>query len=228
VGGVMHTVLVGLPIGGYLPLWQNNAVSYWRMTDPDVVRGRLGVGVESRSEIDGLRFREAAMLEPDRHTLVLMDRYRDKTGNLGGTSVQLIPATEEEAYRAADDRALSELYGWLGDVALAASERGEFVAVGTGGWNVSLTPTVLFMLRTDGRDWHSVVETSPVPVDAPLWREQQPISGDTQSLVWPATDRNIRAAGLLTRFAVATWSLHPFQLGLSFGPNPTLGDVPTR
>jgi hypothetical protein len=221
-GDALHTVLVGLPLAGYLPLWQESGVTFWRMTDPEAVRARLGVGVESRSEIDTRRYREGAMLSPSRGTLFLMDRHRDETGHLGGTSTQLEPATEEEAYAAVDDKALSELYAWLGEVVLAAVKRGEFVAVETGGWKVPLTPVVLVMLRTDGREWHSVVEASPVPVGAPVWRDQQPVEGDTQVLASPATDQTLRASGLLTRFAVSAWGAHPFQLGLSFGPNPTL------
>lgn len=221
-GDVLHTVLVGLPLAGFLPLWQENGVTFWRMSDPEAVRARLGAGLESRSEVDSRRFREAAMFSPSRGTLFLMDRYRDETGHLGGTSTQLTPATEEEAYAAVDDKALSELYTWLGEVVLASVRRGEFVAVETGGWEVPMTPVVLVMLRTDGREWHSVVEASPVPEGAPVWRDQQPVEGDTQVLASPATDQTVRASGLLTRFAVATWGVHPFQLGLSFGPNPTL------
>jgi hypothetical protein len=221
-GDVLHTVLVGLPLAGYLPLWQENGVTYWRMSDPEAVRARLGAGVESRSEIDSKRFREAAMFSPSRGTLFLMDRYRDETGHLGGTSTQLTPATEEEAYAAVDDKALSELYTWLGEVVLASVRRGEFVAVETGGWEVPMNPVVLVMLRTDGREWHSVVEASPVPEGAAVWRDQQPVEGNTQVLASPATDQTVRASGLLTRFAVSTWGVHPFRLGLSFGPNPTL------
>ena len=227
-GNVMHTVLIGLPIGGYLPLWHNESVSYWRMADPAGIRSRLGVGVESRAEIDNRRFREAALFAPDGNKLFLLDRHRNGSGTLGGASTQLIPASEDEAYRAADDKAMSDLYGWIGDVVLAAGQRGEYVAIETGGWNVPVMPVVLIMLRTDGREWHSVVETSPVPHGAPVWRDQQPVDGDTQLLASPATDRTMRAAGLLTRFAVATWPMHPFQLGLSFGPNPTLGDGANR
>jgi hypothetical protein len=221
-GDVLHTVLVGLPLAGYLPLWREEGVTYWRMSDPDAVRDRLGTGVESRSEIDSRRFREAAMFSPSRGTLFLMDRYRDETGHLGGTSTQLFPATEEEAFAAVDDKALSELYTWLGEVVLASVRRGEFVAVETGGWQVPMTPVLLMMLRTDGREWHSVVEASPVPDGAPVWRDQQPVEGNTQVLASPATDQTVRASGLLTRFAVAAWGVHPFRLGLSFGPNPTL------
>ena len=221
-GDVLHTVLVGLPLAGYLPLWREDGVTYWRMSDPDAVRARLGAGVESRSEIDSRRFREAAMFSPSRGTLFLMDRYRDETGHLGGTSTQLTPATEEEAFAAVDDKALSDLYTWLGEVVLASVRRGEFVAVETGGWQVPMTPVLLMMLRTDGREWHSVVEASPVPEGAPVWRDQQPVEGNTQVLASPATDQTVRASGLLTRFAVASWGVHPFRLGLSFGPNPTL------
>lgn len=224
----MHSVIVGLPIGPYVPLWHEGSVSYWRMSDPVGVRSRLGLGVEARTEIDNQRFREAALFTPERNTLFLMDRFRSGPGNLGGASTQLIPVSEEEAFRAADDKALSELYNWIGDIVVAAGQRGEYVAIETGGWQVPVTPVVLIMLRTDGREWHSVVETSPVPVGAPVWRDQQPVAGDTQLLASPATDGTMRAAGLLTRFAVSTWRLHPFQLGLSFGPNPTLGDAATR
>jgi hypothetical protein len=221
-GDVLHTVLVGLPLAGYLPLWREDGVTFWRMSDPDAVRARLGAGVESRSEIDSRRFREAAMFSPSRGTLFLMDRYRDETGHLGGTSTQLTEATKDEAYAAVDDRALSELYTWLGEVVLSAVRRSEFVAVESGGWAVPMTPVMLAMLRTDGREWHSVVEASPVPEGAPVWRDQQPVDGNTQVLASPATDQTVRATGLLTRFAVAAWGAHPFQLGLSFGPNPTL------
>jgi hypothetical protein len=127
-----------------------------------------------------------------------------------------------------DDKAISDLYTWIGDIVVAAGQRGEYVAIETGGWNVPVAPVVLIMLRNDGREWHSVVETSPVPAGAPVWRDQQPVDGDTQLLASPANERTMRAAGLLTRFAVATWPMHPFQLGLSFGPNPTLGDVANR
>jgi hypothetical protein len=221
-GDVLQTVLVGLPLAGYLPLWQESGVTFWRMKDPEAVRARLGAGLESRSEIDTRRYREAAMFSPSRGTLFLMNRFRDDSGHLGGTSTQLEPASEDEAYAAVDDKAVSELYVWLGEVVLASVQRGEFVAVESGGWTVPMRPVVLTMLRTDGREWHSVVETSPVPVGAPVWRDQQPVDGDTQVLASPATDQTVRASGLLTRFAVATWGMHPFQLGLSFGPNPTL------
>jgi hypothetical protein len=221
-GDVLQTVLAGLPLAGYLPLWQDGGVTFWRMKDPEAVRDRLGAGVESRSEVDTRRYREAAMFSPSTGTLFLMDRFRDEAGHLGGTSTQLEPASQEEAYAAVDDKAVSELYVWLGEVVLASVRRGEFVAVETGGWDVPMRPVVLIMLRTDGREWHSVVETSPVPTGAPVWRDQQPVNGNTQVLASPATDQTVRASGLLTRFAVATWGMHPFQLGLSFGPNPTL------
>jgi hypothetical protein len=227
-GDAMHTVLVGMPVGDYLALWLTNEISYWRMAQPDVVRERVGAGLGSRSEIDHLRFREVALLSQDKQTLFLTDRFRDRDGQLGGTTVHLRPATEDEAFADIDDKASSEFYRWLGDMVLAAAERDEYVAVESGGWHVPRTPTVTAMLRPDGEEWQSVVEASPVPVGAPVWRDQQPVRGNSQLLVSPATEQTLRAAGLLIRFAVSTWSLHPLQLGLSFGPNPTLGEIPTR
>lgn len=190
------------------------------MTEPDVVHGHLAVGLGFRSEVDESRFREAAMVDPSRRTVFLPNRFRDRDGHLGGVTTGLVPVTEEEAFAAVDDRATSELYRWLGEIVLAAGERDEYVVVESGGWGVTPAPRVSITLRTDnGEEWQSVVETSPVPVGAPVWSGQQPVNGNAQSLISPATDQTLRAAGLLTRFAVATWDVHPLRLCLSFGPN---------
>jgi hypothetical protein len=219
----LRTVLLGLPVGEYLPLWHEDTVTFWRMSEPDAVRERIGFGVESRAEVDTRRYREAALLDEERHTLFLADGEARR-----GPGFPLTPASEAAAFAAAGDQALSQLWAWLGEVVLAAAERGEFVAVEAGGWHVPITPVVLMTLRPDGEEWQSVVETSPVPVGAPVWRDQQPVAGDTQLLASPATEQTLRAAGLLTRFAVATWDVHPLRLGLSFGPNPTLDAERTR
>lgn len=221
-GDVLETVLPGLPVAGFLPLWHDSgSVSYWRMTDPAAVLARLGAGVESRSEVDTNRYREAALLNPAAHTLMLMDRYRDEQGKIGGTSTRLVPATPQEARRAASDaKAIDALFRWIGAVALATAKRGEFLAVEAGGWQVLASPHVLIMLRPSGKGLHSVVETSPVPVGAPVWRDAQPVEGDTQILDAPVSDEAVRASGQLTRYAIRTWGTHPFELGLSFGANP--------
>ncbi|MGQ0837914.1 hypothetical protein [Actinokineospora sp.] len=227
-GDVLETAAIGLPVGGYLPLWHQGQVSYWRLADPAPVLGRLGMGTVSRAEIDTRRYREIALLAAGRATMMLTARYPSADGEIVAESHDLVPATAEEAHAAATDEALTDLYRWIGDRVHAAATRGEFVAVETGGWTVPVEPCVLMLVRPSGDTLLSVVEATPVPVGAAIWADRQPVVGNGQTLVSPANDATLRVAGHLTRFAVQAWGVHPFGLGLSFGPNPTLATLPTR
>ncbi|WP_156758219.1 hypothetical protein [Actinokineospora pegani] len=223
-GTMLEVVALGLPVAGFLPLWHDDGrATYWRVESPRQLLDRLGQGIVSRTEIDTQRFREVAAVDMVSGTMLLMDRFRNAEGGVAGESVKLHQATEEQARAAATAEARAELYAWLGETVRAASDRGEFIAVETGGWEVPLRPCVLIMVRPgpDGQSF-SVVEASPVPEGAPIWVDRQPVATKGQVLASPVTDVALRAAGPLTGFAVDAWGMHPFQLGLSFGPNPTL------
>ncbi|PWW62223.1 hypothetical protein [Actinokineospora spheciospongiae] len=229
VGSSLEIVALGLPVAGYLPLWHHDGrVSHWRLDNPGRVLSRLGRGTVSRTEIDKRRFREVAAVDLASRTMLLMDRYRNSDGGIIGESVELREATEEQAFAAATPTARAELYSWLGETVRAAAERGEYLAVETGGWDVPLRPCVLIMVRPgpEGESF-SVVEASPVPEGAPIWVDRQPVATKGQVLASPVTDVALRAAGPLTGFAIDAWGRHPFELGLSFGPNPTLAAEPT-
>ncbi|RZS34443.1 hypothetical protein EV193_109234 [Herbihabitans rhizosphaerae] len=222
VGETMKTALPGLPVGDVLALsHDDDRVTFWRMADPDLVYERLGVGGLARSPVAGNRFRDAALLTVESGGLFLSDRYTTD-GKQTGTFTRLEPISEQDAYARVDDAALSRTFEWLGDRVLAATRREEFVAVESAGWNAPAEPYVLIMLRPHEGGWHSVLETAPVPVGAPIWRDAQPLpEGQTgQTLGSPASETTIKVAGHLTRFAVETWPVHPLRLALSFAPNP--------
>jgi hypothetical protein len=190
------------------------------------VRSRLGVGGLARSEVDTRRYRDGLLFNPSNNTLFFMNRYRTDD-DAEGTAVTLTPVTETQAQAALTQQDVSELCDWLGRVVASAAQRGEFVAVETGGWDVPMNPYVLMLLRPAANrptesGWQVVIETNPVPLDAPVWRDQQPVDGDGQTLVSPADDNTIQVAGHLAGFAFSTWSVPVLRLGLSFGPNPTL------
>lgn len=223
IGDVMSTVLVGLPLGGHIAMWQDEGpVSYWRVIGPLPLRDRLGHGALARSEVAPRRFREAGLFNAENAVLFLPDRYRTADGQASGVTVQLEPVAPEVARMAAGQDDFVALFQWIGAIALAAARRGEFLAVETGGWQIPFNPYVLMMAALAPDDaWYSHVETGPIPTGAPIWRDQRSDADATsQVLRGPARTDTIAAAGHLASYAISTWRIHPLELGLSFGPSP--------
>ncbi len=219
-GDVLTTVLPGLPVGGHLPLWHDDGhVSYWRISDPEQVVTKLGIGALARAEVDVRRYRDAFVLNERTNELFLMSRFRSED-SVNAVSVQLAPASERDADEAVNEETLCELYDWLGDVIVSASGRGEFVAVETGGWDVPFQPYVLVLVQPADGDGRVAIETRPTPLGAPVWRDQEPIGPGGQTIKAPANEATLHAAGYLVGCAVRTWSVPVSRLGLSFGPNP--------
>lgn len=221
-GQLLETVLLGQPFAGYIAIWdRQNAVSYWRIEDPDALTDRLGRGVTARSEVLPQRFRESAALNLETGALVLLDRFIDADGNGAGEHVALHRATAEDAHAAADE---DDPWRWahqLGTLMLAAAQRGEFLALETGGWEVPYQPFLLSIVVEEGDRSISVVETAPIPTDAEQWRDYPPPTGArSQSLSAPATVESVAAGGTLAVLAWAEWGIHRLDVGLSFGSNP--------
>lgn len=223
VGDTLTSALPGLPIGGCLPLWHaDGSVTYWRPTDPSLLTGLLGTGAVARCPVAGNRFRESVMLDRVNNRLAVVGRYRNDDGSVRASMTDLTPISEQEAHAAADQDARLVTFRWIGRLAVAAAARGEYLTVETGGYEYPAEPYVLIMVRPDGSEWFSTVETAPVPVGALSWRDRQPVADKGQTLGSPATEDNIAVSGLLSLFATQTWSVPATRLGLSFGPNPYL------
>jgi hypothetical protein len=221
IGGVLTTVVPGVPIAGYLPLWHNDdEVSYWRMTDPDAVLEKLGLGALSRTPLLERRFRDLVALDPSSSSIMLTNRYRGEDGSVSGPLAQLVRVSAEEAYAALTTEAVVEAFRWIGRLAEAAAGRGEYVCLEPGGVTYRPEPYVLMIVQErDGRSL-SIVETAPVPEGAPIWRDQRgPEDVRGQSMSGAAEPEIIRAGGHLAMNAATTWDLNPFQLALSFGPS---------
>lgn len=222
VGAALTTVVPGLPIGGYLPLWlDDDDVSYWRMSDPDTVLGTLGRGALARTPLLENRFRDLVALDPGSSSITLTNRYRAGNGGASGPATPLVRVSEAEARGAVTAEAVLEAFRWVGLASEAAADRGEYVAVEAGGVTYREKPYVLMVVQRHNGQRISVVETSPVPDDAPIWHDQLVHESATgQTMSGPATPETIRGGGLLAMYATTTWDLHPSRLALSFGPIP--------
>ncbi|MEU6190003.1 hypothetical protein [Nocardia sp. NPDC047038] len=225
-GDVMETTMLGPMIGEHMPLWRDGeGVSYWRVHQPEIVRGCAGIGRIARTPVGERRFREAGMLHlhPTGRfgTLFLAARFRDPQGGVSGDAVELTRVDESTAKAAVSEDARSAFARWFGEMALAATERGEVMVLETGGWQVPFAPYALTAVtRAPDGTWMSLLETSPVPFGVPVWSEQ-PQHGDNQTLAAPARRDTITVSGVLADLAVRSWDRHLLDLALTFGPGPS-------
>ncbi|MEU4446456.1 hypothetical protein AB0K14_34405 [Actinosynnema sp. NPDC050801] len=214
VGSTLTTVVPGLPVGGYLPLWVDGECTFWRMTEPDAVLAKLGLGTLARTPLTDRRFRDLVALDESSSTIVLLDRYRGEDGGIGSELAGLTRVTGLEAHEALTTDTLLEAFRWIGRVSGAAAERGEYVAVepGTHAEDLAEPYVLLAVQEREGRPV-STARTAPTPPPGtPMWLGQA--THDT-----PATTDSIEAGGLLAMYAMNTWDEHPLRLCLTFTPH---------
>ncbi|MBW4718279.1 hypothetical protein [Saccharothrix obliqua] len=217
VGSTLTTVVPGLPIGGYLPLWVGDECTFWRMDNPADVLDLLGRGLLARAPLAEGRFRDLVALDPDSSTIVLLNRYRSDDGNIAAGIAGLTRVSGQEASDGMTEDTLVEAFRWVGRASAAAAERGECVTVEPGAHTGELQePYVLMVVQDFDGEKLSVVQTAPTPpADLPLWQGKPSMSG-------PATVDGIVAGGLLAMYAMDTWGIHPLHMCLTFGPAPRL------
>ncbi|MCE6993334.1 hypothetical protein LZG04_00705 [Saccharothrix sp. S26] len=213
VGSTLTTVVPGLPVGGYLPLWIDDECTFWRMTEPDAVLGKLGLGVLARTPLTDRRFRDLVALDAESSTIMLLDRYRSEDGGIASEVAGLTRVTGLEAHEALTADTLLEAFRWVGRVSAAAAERGEHVTVEPGAHTADLAePYVLLAVEEHEGRPVSIARTAPTPpAGTPMWLGQA-------SLTAPATRESIGAGGLLAMYAMNTWGEHPLRLCLTFTP----------
>ncbi|MFJ6675974.1 hypothetical protein ACIQMJ_33155 [Actinosynnema sp. NPDC091369] len=214
VGSTLTTVVPGLPVGGYLPLWIDDECTFWRMAEPDVVLGKLGLGALARTPLTDRRFRDLVALDESSSTIMLPHRYRSDGGGIEGVVTGVTRVAGVEAHEALTTDTLLEAFRWIGRVSAAAAERGEYVAVEPGTHTADLAePYVLLAVREHEGQRISIAQTSPTPpAETPMWLGQA-------SLNAPATPETVEAGGLLAMYAMNTWSEHPLRLCLTFTPH---------
>ncbi|MEJ2855683.1 MULTISPECIES: hypothetical protein [unclassified Saccharothrix] len=217
VGATITTVVPGIPMAGYLPLWIDGECTFWRMTDPGEVLGRLAHGVLARTPLADNRFRDVVGLDRESGTLTLFSRFRADDGGDAAEIAQLEPVGGQEAHEALTAETLTEAFRWVGRVNAAAAERGEYVAVERAvNTDVLSEPYVLMVVQEFEGQRISVVQTAPVPgSEVPVWQ-------GNPSMTSPASPETIEAGGLLALYAMDHWGVHPLHLALTFGPTPRL------
>ncbi|MEU7531487.1 hypothetical protein AB0A74_37545 [Saccharothrix sp. NPDC042600] len=217
VGSTITTVVPGIPMAGYLPLWIDGECTFWRMPDPNAVLGRLGHGVLARTPLAENRFRDIVGLERESGTLTLFSRFRGDDGGVPAEIVRLEPVGGQEAHEALTAETLAEAFRWVGRVNAAAAERGEYVAVErAANTDILSEPYVLMVVQEFDGQRISVVQTAPVPgPEVPVWQ-------GNPSMNSPASPETVEAGGLLAMYAMDHWGVHPLHLSLTFGPTPKL------
>jgi hypothetical protein len=228
-GSRLHTVVAGVPIGGYLPLWfDNESAMFWRMDEPDKVLARIGSGTTGRSPLDDDWRRDCLLFDLDAKTLFMTDRYQNENG---GTAVEYVPGRLTqfgEAQHAVTPESRKAAYQWIGRAFEQAERRNEFVVLGPGGTQMYGKPRVLMVVLTHDQKPVSYIEARPVPVDAEMWRDHRhpnlEITPDAaQSFTSPVDGPDdIIAGGVLAGYAAASWEdVHPLHLAVSFKQKKT-------
>ncbi|MFD0202423.1 MULTISPECIES: hypothetical protein [Saccharothrix] len=210
VGSTLTTVVPGLPIGGYLPLWIDDECTFWRMAEPDAVLAKLALGALARTPLTDRRFRDLVALDESSGTIMLLNRYRSEDGGIASGVAGLTRVTGREAHEALTTDTLLEAFRWIGRVSVAAAERGEYVTVEPGTHADDLAEPYV---RLAVQDELSIAQTAPTPpAETPMWLGQS-------SLTAPATRESIEAGGMLAMYAMNTWGEHPLRLCLTFTPH---------
>ncbi|WUH99408.1 hypothetical protein OHR68_38920 [Spirillospora sp. NBC_00431] len=223
-GTQLQGVLMGPPVGDYIALWEENDVSFWRLSGSPP--SMLGAGAMIRVDDETGRYRELGLLDRESGLLVLRDREPGPAGAPVSQVVPLAPVEAEEAKAESMQRG-AEAAEWLGHVAIAAAARGEWLAIHKGSWQGPFEPVVVTeLMQDDDGAWLSAVRATPVPTGAGLWSDHSVApEAKSQQVTAAASQKAIGLSGALALMAFLEWDFHPLTLGMTFGPNP-LGPWP--
>ncbi|RBQ16759.1 hypothetical protein DP939_29275 [Spongiactinospora rosea] len=218
-GEHLRGVMIGPPVGGYIALWDEHDVGFWRLSGSPP--SMLGAGAMIRMGDETGRYRELGLLNEESGLLVLRDRDQGPEATPVVQLVPLTPVTMEEAKAESleDDISVAR---WLGDIAFAAATRGEWLAIHPGSWQGPFEPIVVVeLLRDAGGRWSSAVRATPVPYGAEFWSDHT-VGDDwaAQQIATAASSKALMDSGIMAVAAFLSWGIHPLMLGMTFGPNP--------
>ncbi|MFI0407810.1 hypothetical protein [Actinomadura sp. 3N508] len=206
------------PVGGYIALWDENDVGFWRLSGSPP--SMMAEGAMIRLDDEAGRYRELGLLDRETDLLVLRDREPGPGGTPVVQLMPLTPVTMDEA-RTESTRGGVTAAEWLGDAAGAAASRGESLTVHPGGWQGPFLPSVgIEALQNSDGAWLSAVRATPVPIGAEYWSDHPAApEAEYQQLEAPASYEAIRLGGALALTAFIEWGIHPLMLGMTFAPN---------
>jgi hypothetical protein len=195
-----ESVLLGCLVKEYLRLWPSDGrAECVRVLHPSDLRGALARGIAPRTSLVPGRFREAGRLE--------------RSGTLRiGKQKFAVEVSEEPEVSQALWVAAGEVFQ---DAAAAALQRGEYLVVETGGWEIEHEPFAIAGARKARGKWQVYVEAVPAPL-APSW--PPPIPGKVgRGICAPAEPETLAALGPLLADATSSWARSPLDVVLTFG-----------
>jgi hypothetical protein len=202
-GGGSESVLLGCLVKEHLRLWPSDGrAECVRVLHPSDLRGALGRGVAPRTSLEPGRFQEAGRLEPNGTLRIGKQKFA-------------VEVSEEPVVSQALWIAAGEVFQ---DAAVAAIQRGEYLVVETGGWEIEHEPFTIAGARKARGTWQVYVEAVPAPL-APSW--PPPIEGKVgRGICAPAEPETLAALGPLLADATSSWARSPLDVVLTFGKQP--------
>ncbi len=212
-GDTAITAQLGLCVGGLVRTWtEERGAELWRVDDPDRMRDLLGVGRVGRTLREERRYREAALLFPERGALLLPSRMTATDGEAEGEAWTFAVESVEPAEPGGWDNV--EVRASLAAAIEGCLASGEFLVVELGGWDAPPQPYCLFLAR-DGR---SNIEAAPAPARSSIWAPHVRPGEAGATMIGPLDANTPSIAGLIMTEAIATWGgVTPWDVALTFG-----------
>lgn len=199
---------------GVVRLWRESGSVLLTVGDPAGLAAVLGRAQAPRRRVGpGNTHREIVTVNLTAGLLGVTGRF----GADGEVDVRLFevgPSTSRP-----DGDPWRDIATWLSAVVPAAAERGEYVALETGGAAYVPAPHVSFSVAGHDDERVVLLEADPAPPSTlPLWDAATRVETGARLTV-PASRRTVDAAPALLTAAAAAWA-NPWRLCASFGTQP--------
>ncbi len=216
-GSTLRTAMLSPCVGGVVRTWTDTGSQLWSVPGSRLSEA-MAIGWLARTRREEHRYREVALLDPDRGILVLQSRFpRGGDTAFEATAIELRPASEpaDQPGDQPGDTVDADLLSLLARAVLHVVTDDGFLVVEVGGWDPPDEPYCLFLVR-DGR---ATIEAAPAPHDSQIW--PRPASGAGATVSAPASQATIAVAPRFIADACSQWGLSPWDLALTFGDKPT-------
>lgn len=221
-GDIFEVVQLGPCVGGKLRTWTvDGEALLWSTPDAEWLLDHQATGQISRTLREEDRYREVAMLDAATGTLIVARRH---TLDHAGIDVQVDAQVVRLEH---DTRPAHHIFDDF-DRLLAAAvahcvSTGEFLVVELGGWDAPETPYCLFIAFEDDGEAMSVIETSPSPREARLWKPVIIPGEESAQMSAKATPDTLGVVPMLMSEAIFGWGVTPWDVAFTFGvPSETV------
>jgi hypothetical protein len=216
-GDLLETAMIGPPVGGLIDLLVGNDHVLWRPDDRTGLAGVVGFGLIARTLREADRYREVAVVGPDRSSILILPRLTSNDGTHGARQFTgAVVEAEEGREHGRRNEVWDEFGRWLTDVFIAASTRSEFIAIEMHTPDLPAEPYALALAMTEDDPGIIHLESSTRPVGAVMWPPGEDPEGQTISA--PLGGQNLDVVGPILADAVRTWSDSAYDVAVTFCP----------